>query len=207
MAITALLLALAVGAIRAQPYHDAGLRDLLNGACAPPCWQQIYPGVTRSEDALAIMQGFDLAQNVGSRSDRYTGQIFWRWAADAAPYLDLNSPHVPYIWLRNEVVSHIFLPDFYSHIEIYLVLGRPEKVYIFTDTAFRSGYAIYVAAYPGDFYVSSLLLCDSTVQDLWRAPANIYIGGEPDYSGAQSHVYMLSELNGWLPETLCTYRR
>jgi hypothetical protein len=205
--IIALLLTMAVGVIRAQPYHDNGLSELLNSPCDSPCWQQIYPGVTSGEDALAIMQQFDLAQDVGSRFETRTGQIFWHWSEEAASYLDLQSPHVPYIWLRNNVVSHIFLPDFYSYIDTFLVLGRPEKVYIFTDPAFRSGYAIYVAGYPGNFYVTSLLLCEARPSDLWHSTANIYIGGEPDYSGAQSREYKLSELEGWLPETLCTYRR
>ena len=202
-----LLLVLAVGVIRAQPYHDAGLKDLLNGACAPPCWQGIYPGVTTDEEALAIMQEFDLALNVGSRFERRTGQVFWRWSADTATYLDLSSPHLPYVWLRNNVVSHIFLPGFYAYVDTFLALGSPEKVYIFTDPTFRSGYAIYVAAYPGDFYVTSLLLCEAKARDLWQAPTNIYIGTEPEYISAQAREYKQSELHGWLPEKLCTYRR
>src|SRR5690606_38594666 len=82
--IIVLLLALAVGAIRAQPYHDAELKNLLKGACARPCWQQIYPGATTGEEALAIMKRFNLARDVGIHFDRRTGQIFWRWSADTA---------------------------------------------------------------------------------------------------------------------------
>lgn len=202
-----LLLTLAVGAIRAQPYDDYGLGALLRGPCTAACWQQIYPGITSGEEALAIMQRFELAQDVGSRFDRRTGQIFWNWSPATAPYLDLQSPHMPYIWLRNNIVSHIFLPDFYAYVDTFLALGKPESIFVFTDPAFRSGYAIYVAAYPGDFYVTTLLLCDAQPRDLWLASVNIYIGGEPDYSGAQAQEYQLSELRGWLPDTLCTYRR
>lgn len=205
--IIVLLLALAVGAIRAQPYHDAELKNLLKGACAPPCWQQIYPGATTGEEALAIMKRFNLARDVGIHFDRRTGQIFWRWSADTAAYLNHDSPHLPYIWLRDDVVSHIFLPDFQTFADAVLGLGRPENIHIFTDTTSRSGYAIYAAAYPGDVYISSVLLCEARLLDLWNAPANVFIGGAPEYIGTQSREYKLSELHGWLPEKLCTYRR
>ena len=202
----ALLLVLAVGAIRAQPGREVGLRTLLNGSCAPPCWQQIYPGVTTGEQALAIMQRFNLVRDVGIHFDRRTGQIFWRWSADTTAYLNHDSPHLPYIWLRDDVVSHIFLPDFQTFADAFLTLGRPEHIHIFTDTTSRSGYAIYAAAYPGDVYVTSVLLCEARAYDLWNADANIFIGSEPEFIGAQSREYRLSELRGWLPETLCTYR-
>src|SRR5690606_25516869 len=97
----ALLLALAVGVIRAQPGRESGLRTMLNRSCAPPCWQNIQPGITKREEALAIMEALHLVRDVGSSVDRHTGQIFWRWSADETAYINVHSPHVPYIWLQD----------------------------------------------------------------------------------------------------------
>jgi hypothetical protein len=53
-----LLFTAALAVIRAQPYDDHELRELLLPAgCPAPCFMGIRPGVTTVEEAVKILEG------------------------------------------------------------------------------------------------------------------------------------------------------
>ncbi|MBZ0302368.1 MAG: hypothetical protein K8J31_21660 [Anaerolineae bacterium] len=206
--IVAALLAAGISLIRAQPYDDGGIAQLLVGGCTSlPCWQGIRPGHTTGPEALAIMQQLGPVRELGSRLDSYFGQIFWRWSADSSRFLNPQTRERAYVWLENGAVRTIYLPGFQTFADVSLLLGRPEQVIIYTDATNYARYVAYLGVYPGQTYLSILLTCDADADDLWNAPANVYIGDQPDYVNVRARTYERSELRGWLPPRLCQRRR
>ena len=126
-----------VGLIRSRPYDSQGLAAMLYVPtnCVAPCWQGIRPGTTSADDALAQINQVAAVRDLGSQLDTHPGQIFWHWHEDH-PGLLLDSARWAYIWLEENVVSSVFLPDFRRFADLYLWLGRPDQVTIFSDSTF-----------------------------------------------------------------------
>lgn len=204
--LLALLLVSLIGVIRVRPYDDGGLGALLGDACETPCWQGIYPGSSTGPEALHAVQQIDRVRGLGSNFSFYVGQVFWRWSQDSAHFLDPDTREFAYVWIERNVVKTIFLPGFHSFADIALLIGRPQKVTIYTDSFYSPRYAVYLASYPNKLYLSSLIHCDSSAHDLWASPTNIYIGQQPEYMGASGREYPRAELEGWMPANLCRRR-
>ncbi len=113
--------------IRAQPYDDYDLRQLLlPDNCPVPCSMGIRPGVTTMEEALAILKSnpwvSDLRQDAGT--------IRWTWSDRSPSIVDRNYPGY---------AQHSNVPDelccvgsvkFNSHFTLgalYLLLGDPPR--------------------------------------------------------------------------------
>lgn len=193
-----------IGSIRVRPNHDGELSTLLGQRCDVPCWHSIYPGLTTGQEALTLVRQISHVRGLGSRLDSYYGQIFWRWTEDSAQFLDPQIREHAYIWLERNVVENVFLPGFHAFGDLALLMGRPQRVVIYTDSFYTSYYVVYLAIYPGEFYLSSLLTCASTMRDLLVSPTDIYIGRQPTYVGLSGQAYQRSELLGWLPPQLCS---
>lgn len=206
--ILVVLLAAGISLIRAQRYDEGGIGSLLVSGCTTfPCWQGIQPGHTTGPEALAIVQKLALIRDLGSRLDSYYGQIFWRWSVDSPRYLNPQTRERAYVWLEQGEVRTIYLPGFQTFADVSLVLGRPEQVIIYTDPTDRYRFAAYLGVYPGQMYLSILLACDANAYDLLAAPANVYIGDQPDFVNARPRIYPRDELRGWLPPQMCPRRR
>ncbi|HLV37791.1 MAG TPA: hypothetical protein VKY59_21915 [Spirillospora sp.] len=205
-AILTIFLSAGISLIRAQPYDDGGLSALLIEQCAPPCWRGIQPGITTGSEALALVEQLQYTRDLGSNLGAFFGQIYWRWPQDAGFKLNPDTHELAYVWLEKDVVRKVFLPGFRAFGDVSLVMGRPERVAIYTDSTFNASYAVYLAIYPGDFYLASLLACDANTHDLWNAQANVHIGARPDYVSAQAREYSAAELRGWMPARLCRRR-
>ena len=202
--LTAALCIGAVGFIRARPYDSRGLETMLHvpSDCAAPCWQGIRPGDTTGPAALMLVDQIPVVRDLGSQFDTRPSQIFWHWLEDHASLFSQDD-RWSYIWLEENTVSNIFLPGFRQFADLYLLLGQPEAIVIFSDSTFALGPVVYLSIYPNQMYLSSFITCRSDKTDLWRAPTNIHIGQRPEYGGAFQREFQPADLPGWLPDRLC----
>jgi len=202
--LTAAVLGGAIGLIRAQPLENRDLAAVLqtSAECIQPCWQGVRLGVTTGPSALALADQMDFVRDLGSQLDTFPGQIFWHWP-DNAPTLVTRDDRWAYIWLEDNVARNIFLPGVRHYADLFLLLGQPEKVIIFSDSVFALGPVIYMSIYPNQVYAASLIHCQASVADLWRAPTTITIGQQPEYEGAFQREFLPRELRGWLPDQIC----
>ncbi len=81
--------------IRAQPYDDHDLRELLlPDGCPAPCFMGIRPGVTTAEEAMAILEASGWASDIQSTNGTRTtdGQKFitvnWVWNGKQSPLIN-----------------------------------------------------------------------------------------------------------------------
>lgn len=83
-----ILFAAALTIIRAQPYDDHQLRELLLPAgCPAPCFMGIQPGVTTVEEAVKILEASEWVEDY-----QLDGQIFTvRWNNNSPSWLANNS--------------------------------------------------------------------------------------------------------------------
>ncbi len=202
-----LMVLIPIGLIRAQPYDDGGLSALLlpTSDCTQPCWQGIQPNITTGTEAYARLQQLEPVSELNQNIDTIVGQIYWRWQ-HAGGFSNLDMNDLAFIWLENDIVRNIYLPGFRSFAEVFLVLGKPEKVFIFRDNFIGGRQMVYLAVYPQDFYVASPFSCATTITELLRTVPTIHIGREPEYESASIQVFDLWELRGWLPPRLCRNR-
>jgi hypothetical protein len=200
------LLLLLVGLVRAWPQDDSELRQLLlhPEGCALPCWQGIEPHSTSGIVALDQVSALEPVHEVGSNDlEAAVGQIFWRWEAQSLDTLRPTDRDRAYIWLENGIVNNIYLPGFRSFAEVYLLLGRPDKILIFRDSMFSGLNVFYLAVYPNEVYLGAVIPCEARPMDLWQARSTLYLGQQPEVMGVTTWNVPWDELRGWLPDYLC----
>lgn len=113
--LTLLLVALfgaAIGLIRAQPFTDTGLADLLRppDGCPAPCFLGIRPGGMDIYEALLILRNHHWVALVDdSNYNRMAGAgtIYWTWRDDAPP--SLRTIRDSRLMVFREVVTSIHL--------------------------------------------------------------------------------------------------
>lgn len=115
---------------------DTKTRWLKGEPCAPPCWENIRPGVTSSEEAVKFVKAnpnIDHASiEVTKISDFDFGAIVWKFSSSASYGEGKVSYH-----LEQEVVDSISLtiPDLCLH-EIINAYGEPD--YLLLHEAYKS---------------------------------------------------------------------
>ncbi len=133
--------------IRAQPYDDRELRELLFPAdCLAPCFMGIQPGVTTVEEAVKALEASKWVSAIDNGVvDRETGAIYWEWSADKPRWISTDSKGK--IWVVAYVVETITIFSDIRLGETQLVLGQPEGELIdpSQDRSRRS--ALYLAYY------------------------------------------------------------
>jgi hypothetical protein len=198
------LFGVSIGLIRARPYDDGGLRAFLTAPdnCVMPCWNGIQPEITLPEDAVDILKSIDSIGEIGFNLDADPAQIFWKWDQSRPAFMN-DTQEVGYIWIEENSIKNIYLPGFNSFLDIWLALGRPERVVVFSNGSWGIPNVIYLSVYPNRFYVASAIFCKARTRDLWSAKTSIYIGQVPSYITLNAYNFDLDDLRGWLPTTLC----
>lgn len=137
------------------------LKDSLLGdsLCSMPCWLEITPGITPSDQALRILQETNLISPdslVSGELEPGSGDAYWRWNKGAqANWVK------PFIRWRNGIVDEIALfPDSPISVdEMFAKLGYPEKVgLIDVGTPENPGGYIVTLYYPTKGYELDVLI-------------------------------------------------
>lgn len=205
MVALALLFGVMLGAMRALPDRDAGLQGfLLPDDCAAPCWLGIRPGVTTTDEAVAILQAHPWVSRVavGSMTATYT-TIYWVWSEQGLAYAEAAFPdNLPYLRAYNGIVQYIHLSTRIPYGEARLLAGTPGTGMFTVDTYTADPLsAHHVAGYfDGQVVFETKAVCPVNSRVFWEAPASVtYSDGSigawlsmPDY-----------DLSKWLYQPTC----
>jgi hypothetical protein len=108
---------LLVGMIRAQPYDDGDLRELLDQS---GCWQGICIGVTTRQDALRLLQ-----------ASEWVGEIFqadlhisWHWSGRQSPLIDASQDGL--LGVSSGVVRQLRVRTSVPFGAVWLLLSHPD---------------------------------------------------------------------------------
>lgn len=197
--------------IRAQPYDDSELRAFLTppDGCPAPCFMGIRPGVTRMEEAIAILQAHEWVAEVSITSYNRLGieQVGWRWKSDVSPLLEPE--RIPRSGGRlvgdKGIVRYMELLTRIRAGEAWLILGRAQNyttllqlgpaghprppksiTVIYSDIIFIAGTA---CPYPRNFWNAriELIIAES---DVWLEQVAAF----PTISGAIPVTRFVREL-------------
>lgn len=111
--------------ILSENYYDDFL--LKDSTCAPPCLYNIYPGATKVDDAIEILQVLE-KNNHGSKLEIFEKELFWR-----------DPPKKFVFSYFNDVVVRIKISDLHrSGNDFYLSdlikeLGEPDAYFVECD--------------------------------------------------------------------------
>jgi hypothetical protein len=177
----ALLCALAVGAIRAQPREDAAMRAMLTppAGCAPPCFLGIRPGVTTRDEALAILRVHPWVKDL---MDDTTG-ISWRWRdIPQLGSLPDGSPSTPFlagILYKGDKVDRISMDTSIMWGDFLLLFGSPDQVSIENIRAPSVAYHLFGAVYNAQhFEIQTMTQCPiNSPRSLWYS--TVYMVWQP----------------------------
>jgi hypothetical protein len=181
-----LLVVLPIALIRAQPYDDSDLRAFLTPpeGCPAPCFTGIRPGVTTTEEAIAILEAHEWVASVGEdyvKTALSEGKpvplepyIHWTWSGSQPNWIDsnLNSRFLDgdrQVYAIN-IDTHIRLGD------ILLTYGMPDNAQLTWNDYWRQFY--YEGWYPLEcMYILAGALGSS--KHVYLQPVKIWFQSNP----------------------------
>jgi hypothetical protein len=177
------LCALAIAAIRAQPYQpESDVDALLSQAddCATPCFLSIQPGITPIDEAMATL-----------RDTRWIDKIdgyMWNWNGNQPSFL--NGDQMSFIrpsYPDTDIVGAIFLPTRISTGSFFLFLGKPTSMTAGVDQSYGAGFLFLSLVFVHDnhsaYYVQTTAFCPSDIPALWSSFAYIaFVSDDVMYS-------------------------
>lgn len=118
--------ALAVGAIAGQPRDNADIRAFFSApdGCTAPCFLGIHPGVTRRDEALAVLQAQPWITGLQDDGD----SIKWMWNGRQPAFISqLDSRfYAGRVDFRDELVTSISLPTAVRYGDFLALFGTPD---------------------------------------------------------------------------------
>ncbi len=138
--------------IRAQPYDDHELRELLfPEGCPAPCFMGIRPGVT-ADEVVKLLEANKWIAKIDRESNKYGDRIKWTWNNRIPRWINPTSEgEVLVANIRKESYVHtIRISSFLQLGAIYEVLGSPDEEYLNFDGYSIGeiyGYSNYIALY------------------------------------------------------------
>jgi hypothetical protein len=172
---------IAIGVIRAQPYDDTTLDPLLTppAGCAMPCFIGVQPGVTTWDDSIGILESNQWVEGVYTAANT----IDWLWNGRQPAIFDTSSQFFQgRVEFGNIDDSHrittIAIKSTLTFGDLWLVLGRPDRVTLYAPNAAPPSMAIYYAALYEryDLYVFNLLVCPIRRDDFWNKTVYVAFG-------------------------------
>jgi hypothetical protein len=181
-ALSALIFCAMMGAMRAQPLDDGGLRAaLFSSGCAPPCFMGIRPTETTRDEALALLQAHPWVASIDAKTGYAT--VSWAWNGSQPAFLQGGQ-----LALDKNVVIRINLLTDADAATAALVLGTPRMWYFTlwsinnTRSMVTSLYFEQRAVYD-HLEIMSSNYCPLTVQSQWKLPTQISMPALPDHPG------------------------
>jgi hypothetical protein len=157
-----------ISAIQARPYDASDLQALFDSPafCQKPCWQEIRPGISTAEEAVALLR-----QNrwvIGVTAHEH--EIEWLWSGSQPDLVSANEPGR--IVLKNQRVFAILIPVNIHLGDLYFLYGSPH----WNSTGHGQGKAHLSLTYPAEYLnVSVLLDCPVTRSTLWLSQPEIQL--------------------------------
>lgn len=183
MGALALLFTATLGAMRTQPHDDGGLRAfLLPEDCNMPCWLGIRPGVTTTDEALAILRAHPWIERVVVEERQPTATFLYLvWNQQAPAFVaEVDSPLPPYLSVERNIIQLIMIPTRIPYADAWWLMGTPG-VGLFKVSGYRSanepGYrpnTVHSAMYfDRQVVFDTRVFCPVNPDMFWRAPVTI----------------------------------
>jgi hypothetical protein len=151
-----LAFALPVLLIRAQPYDDTDLHDLLNPAsdCAPPCFMGLRPGAMNIWEALDVLHNHEWVARIGqydfeqfkNPDGTVTIMLNWEWSGTQPTLID--STQQGSVWILDDQVVSIEVATLLRLGDIRLGMGAPEREQSYSMQNARASQHTYYSWYP-----------------------------------------------------------
>lgn len=193
-----LCLSTALLIIRAQPYHDGGVRTLLmQDGCSSPCFIGIQPGITPPQQAIAALRANAWVARVGVSEALQT--VAWYWRRERPAWL--NQDEIPAFFYERGAVSSIRLYTTLPLGDLLLTYGgRGEQRVSMRRTVPYSRYTLDLYAIGDGFVLNALVDC----HNFWNQPTHLILGARPSFIETQG--YQTDSLNK-AKHTLASYCR
>ena len=118
--ILSALFALVIGLIHIRPYDSSDLRAIFaSEACSRPCWQQIQPGLTTADEALALLQADAWVNNIEHGGD----WIRWSWSGQQPALVNSEMPGM--MMIENKRVVSVSMQLNAGIGDLQLAFGQP----------------------------------------------------------------------------------
>ena len=172
--------------IRAQPYHDSGLRQFLTtGECAAPCFLDIHPGSTDMSAADTLMREQGWVGQVEPSMDVLNGlpgAIYWTWNGQQ-PTFFAGSGRGSIRSFSGERVSEVQVELGLTLGDIWLSLGPPQSsATMIQGVNFPHISMAFVILYP-EFAILGSSDCPYHAE-FWQSPVTLRLRREAAYTGA-----------------------
>ena len=174
--VLSLAFAVSIFIIHAQPQRTAGLLAVLpnNGPCPAPCWQNLRPGVTSADEAVALLQQNRWIAEISVEEET----IQWSWSGQQPPAVNAAEPGT--LTIVDQRVSSIRISTNVSMGDMALLMGYPR----WRSTNRSGGTAIITLIYPGDYLLLSISLrCPTNHTAFWLAKPEITLHSTPLHGG------------------------
>jgi hypothetical protein len=133
--------------IRAQPYDDHDLRQLLlPEGCPAPCFMGIRPGVTTVVEMIEFLEASDWVENVqnDTRGNSW-GNISWKWSSRKPDWITQNAQGQ--IFAQNNLVMSLTVSTKLSLGAVLLTLGIPDMEKVDPHAEQQRELSLYWAEY------------------------------------------------------------
>ncbi len=174
--------------IVAQPRDDSPIRSffLPTSSCAAPCFMGIHPGVTRSDQAQAILQASAWVAQISAD----TSTIQWTWNGQQPAFLH-SDPADNQITLNDGIVYTIDVGTSMDMATIRLAFGKPDMWLSLNSRLMSSRFSPTVintleqrALYGAyDIEVSTVAQCPLAINGQWGLITRITMPMEVEYPG------------------------
>lgn len=159
--------------IRAQPYDDHELRDLLlPPGCPAPCFMGIRPGLTTVDEATQILKKHKWVEQVTVGEHA----IVWLWNGVQSEFLfnalfGTAGPFGGVVLISGKTVQSVTLYSQFLPGDLYLILGQPNPSN--AVSVFFADYVHLTAPYEASvFTAATLIKCSVGTAAYWRSSEN-----------------------------------
>ena len=154
------ILALPIFVLRALPYEDHMIRDLISETCPAPCFMGIRPGVTTMQEAVYVLQSHTwVANGRDGFSALVRSAVFYdaaiprttiemRWSAAAPSWI--NGEQRGSITVEDRGVRDINIETHLSLGEMMLAFGEPDDSWFIISSHTSGRRFEYIAWYASE---------------------------------------------------------
>lgn len=182
--------------IRAQPDDDSDLRSLLMPeGCPAPCLMGIRPGVTTSQEAVAILEAHDWVGEIDYRyydpQRLHSNLLSWHWSGRQPAVIDASRAGSIELaeWGGSGIqkVAEMSIATHITFAELVLAAGPPTASWFAYDSfgVFRDLNSHAAVFGQRAFRVSTRVQCPLSLQSLAYQPVSRFSFRRPDQHDAQ----------------------
>jgi hypothetical protein len=167
-----LIFAVSISLIQKQPYDASALSAVLSMSpmCEKPCWQQIRPGITTAEEAVALLEQNGWVNDLTV----YDDSMEWSWSGQQPRLIKSSVPGR--LYLRNGRAFEIDIPLDIELGDLYFLYGKPD----WNSSGRGQNQAQLNLVYPAEYLSISIVInCPATRSAVWQSQPTVRLQSSP----------------------------